>query len=306
MSVDIELLILICGNKMRTLSEILLPTDFSPRSVDVVRYAAIVAHHFNARMTLLHVLLPVNPTWIAMGNADLVDKVITQTKEQALDRLEQFLTDDPSSLSVKRLVVEGDPAQVISEYVAKEHAGLIMMPTRGCSAFRRFLLGSVTAKVLHDASCPVWTSSHITDRSSAVSMIPKVIVCAVDVNAEGRVILHWAADLASDLEARLIVVHAIPSLEFHPETYFLEADMRKSVIGEARSKVSKMLQSSRTPEAEIRVEGGNVSTLVRSVVEDSQAELLVIGRASGKGMFGRLRTHSYALIRESPCPVISV
>jgi nucleotide-binding universal stress UspA family protein len=291
---------------MQTLSEILLPIDFSPRSAEVVRYAAIVARHFNARMTLLHVLLPVNPTWIAMGNAELVDKVIAQTKEQACDRLERFLTDDLHGLTVKRLLGEGDPAKVITEYIVNQQVGLVMMPTRGCSAFRRFLLGSVTAKVLHDANCPVWTSSHLTDKFSAISMLPKVIVCAVDVNGEGRAVLHWAADLASDLQAHLIVVHAIPSLEFHPETYFLEADMRKSVIGETRSKVSKMLQSSRTPDAEIRVEGGNISTMVRSVVEDSHAELLVIGRASGNGMLGRLRTHSYALIRESPCPVISV
>jgi nucleotide-binding universal stress UspA family protein len=292
--------------KMRTLSEILLPTDFSPRSVDVVRFAAIVAQHFNATMTLLHVLLPVNPTWIAMGNAELVDKVITHTKEEACGRLERFLSNELRGLRVKRLVAEGDPAQVITEYVAAEQVGLIMMPTRGCSAFRRFLLGSVTAKVLHDAACPVWTSSHITDKFSSIAMVPRVIVCAVDVNAEGRAVLHWAADLASNLEARLIVVHAIPSLEFHPESYFLEADMRKSVVGDARSKVSKMLQSSYMPDAEIRVEGGNIATVVRSVVEDSKAELLVIGRASGKGMLGRLRTHSYSLIRESPCPVISV
>src|SRR5580700_4570337 len=109
---------------MRTLSEILLPTDFSPRSVDVVRYAAIVAQHFNARMTLLHALLPINPTWIAMGNAELVDKVIAQTKEETCDRLEGFLSDELRGLCVKRLVVEGDPAQVITEYVATEHVGL--------------------------------------------------------------------------------------------------------------------------------------------------------------------------------------
>ena len=32
-----------------------------------------------------------------------------------------------------------------------------MMPTHGCGPLRRFLLGSVTAKVLHDVSTAVWT-----------------------------------------------------------------------------------------------------------------------------------------------------
>jgi nucleotide-binding universal stress UspA family protein len=195
---------------------------------------------------------------------------------------------------------------VITTYCASERVGLVMMPTRGCSAFRRFLLGSVTAKVLHDVQCPVWTSSHVIDGHAAVSVIPKVIVCATDRTPEGDVLLQWATDLASDLQARLIVAHSIPSLEFNPETYFLEADMRRSLIGDAHAKISKVLQGSRMPGAEVRVEGGSVATVVRSVVEDSRADLLIIGRASDRGMLGRLRTHSYALIRESPCPVISI
>ena len=36
------------------------------------------------------------------------------------------------------------------------------------------------------------------------------------------------------------------------------------------------------------------------------ADLLVIGRGSAAGMFGRLRTNAYAIIRQSPCPVVSV
>jgi nucleotide-binding universal stress UspA family protein len=60
------------------------------------------------------------------------------------------------------------------------------------------------------------------------------------------------------------------------------------------------------PGAEVRVEGGSVSKVVRSVVEDSGADLLIVGRSSNGGMMGVGRTHSYALIRESTCPVISI
>jgi len=291
---------------MRPLNEILLPTDFSPPSAEVARYAAGVARHSNSTLTLLNVLPPVNPAWAAMGNASVLDEVLTHQNEEAGDRLNLFLTGELGGICVKRVVNEGDPAEVITEYAASEHVGLIMMSTRGCSAFRRFLLGSVTAKVLHDVSCPVWTSSHVASAHSPVSVIPKVIVCAADPAPDGQRIIQWASELAADLQAVLIVAHAIPSLEVHPETYFLEADMRRALIADARAKIIKVLQGSRTPDAEARVEGGNVSTVVRSVIEDSGADLLVIGRASGNGMLGRLRTHSYALIRESPCPVISI
>jgi nucleotide-binding universal stress UspA family protein len=304
---DIELLIVHSGeNKMHSLNEILVPVDFSPRSVDAALCAAGVARHFHSRITLLHVLPPINPTWPTMANAEVLDDVIACRKEETRSRLNRFLAEELRCVEVNRVVVDGYPAEAIAEYAAAHQVGLIMMPTRGCTAFRRFLLGSVAAKVLHDVACPVWTSSHVTEGRPTVSVIPKVIACAIDPNPDGERILQWASNLASHLDARLIVAHAIPSLEFRPETYFLEADMRKLLIGDARAMLGAMLQSSRTPDAEVRVEGGSVTTVIRSVVEDSHADLLIIGRASGKGMLGRLRTHSYALIRESPCPVISI
>jgi nucleotide-binding universal stress UspA family protein len=37
-----------------------------------------------------------------------------------------------------------------------------------------------------------------------------------------------------------------------------------------------------------------------------QADALVIGRGSAAGLFGRLRSNAYAIIRQAPCPVVSV
>jgi nucleotide-binding universal stress UspA family protein len=54
------------------------------------------------------------------------------------------------------------------------------------------------------------------------------------------------------------------------------------------------------------VEGGDAPHVVCGAAESRQADLLVIGRGSAAGMFGRLRTSAYAIIRQSPCPVVSV
>jgi nucleotide-binding universal stress UspA family protein len=291
---------------MRSLNEILLPTDFSPRSLDVARYALGVARHLHSRITLLHVFTSLNPAWVAIGNAATIDELNARQKEAAYTRLNSFLPDDLHDVDVKRLLVEGEPPQAIAEYVAAELVDLIMMPTRGCSAFRRFLLGSVTAKVLHDVGCPVWTSSHVSEDHAAHFATPKVIVCAIDPTPESNVTLPWASELAVDLQARLIVVHAIPTLQSNPEIYYLEGDLRRDLKAEAHARIFKVLQDSAMPDAEIRVEGGSVSSVAHSAVEDTRADLLVIGRSLDPGLLGRLRTHSYTLIRESPCPVISI
>lgn len=146
----------------------------------------------------------------------------------------------------------------------------------------------------------------MTDRRPAASVTPRTIVCAVDLTPQGDVILKWAADLASDLQAGLIVSHAIPPLETRLETQYLETDMRGALVGDARAWISNVLEGSRVPGAEVRVEVGSVPEVVHSVVEDCRADLLIIGRASSQRALGRLRTHSYALIRESACPVISI
>jgi nucleotide-binding universal stress UspA family protein len=229
-----------------------------------------VARRFHSKLTLLHVLTPLNPAWVAIGNAATIDELNAYQKEAAYTRLNSLL---PEDLDVKRLLVDGEPAQVITEYVAAERVDLIMMPTRGCSAFRRFLLGSVTAKVLHDVTCPVWTSSHIIDDHSALFVMPKVIVCATDLTPEGRVVLPWASEMAAELHARVVVVHAIPSLQSNPETYYLEGDLRIDLIAEAHAGILKLRRESRTPDAEIRVEGGSVASVVHSAVEDTKADL---------------------------------
>ena len=290
---------------MRPLREVLLPTDFSPPCVDVARYAAGVARHFSSKITLLHVLAPLNPAFAAFGSGAMLEEVLAHQEEETCNSLSLYLADEFRGIPVKHVVAEGDPAETIATYCASERVGLVMMPTRGCTAFRRFLLGSVTAKVLHDVNCPVWTSSNVTDTHAAVSPIPKVVVCAIHLDSGGDRILKWAADLASGLQARLIVVHAISSSEFHLETHFPGTEVRRA-LDDAHARISKVLRGSPMPEAEIRAEGGSVPEVVRSVVKDSHADLLIIGRAPNGGARGRLRTHSYALIRESACPVISI
>jgi len=259
---------------MRPLREILLPTDFSPPCVDVAHYAAGVARHFRSKITLLHVLAPLNPAFAAFGSTAMLGEVLVHQKEETSNSLNSYLADEFRGIPVKHVVSEGDPAEIIATYCASERVGLVMLPTRGCAAFRRFLMGSVTAKILQEVDCPVWTSSHMTARHTAVSPIPKVIVCAIDRGPESDLILKWAADLASGVQARLIVAHAISSLKFRLETHFPRSGIRR-VLEDAHSRICNVLHSRPLPGAEVRVEGGSVPKVARSVVENSRADLLI-------------------------------
>jgi nucleotide-binding universal stress UspA family protein len=87
--------------------------------------------------------------------------LIEARRAKAKNRLEDFLSAALHHLRVKRTLLEGDPAPRIVEWAARENPDLIMMATHGCGPFRRLLLGSVTAKVLHDTDRLVWTGVHL-------------------------------------------------------------------------------------------------------------------------------------------------
>jgi hypothetical protein len=54
------------------------------------------------------------------------------------------------------------------------------------------------------------------------------------------------------------------------------------------------------------LEAGEAARVICSAAARLGAGTVIIGRGSAAGDFGRLRTNSYAIIRQSPCPVVSV
>ena len=91
---------------------------------------------------------------------------------------------------------------------------MIVMPTRGFGPFRQMLLGSVTAKVLHDSKCPVVTGPHLDGAIHPTRWFKlQRIMCAVALDWETDDALSEAADLAKHLGAELIVIHVVTPVE---------------------------------------------------------------------------------------------
>jgi nucleotide-binding universal stress UspA family protein len=290
---------------MPSVRKILLPVDFSERSLGATRYAQVLASHFQAEITLLHVLEPFRYEFstLEFGGAVMSDLAANRSA-QARKQLEAFLASELSGVSLQRVLLEGDPAQQIVQYAQTQQIDVITMPTHGYGPFRRFILGSVTAKVLHDADCPVWTGVHMEEAPASQSIAFRNILCALDFGPHSRRTLSWAAQMASEFGARLILVHAVPSIEVRAGEYF-DQKLTAEVVGAARQELLS-LQRDLNTQAELFVEGGDPPKVICRAAAQFHADLLVIGRGSAAGIFGRLRTNAYAIIRQSPCPVVSV
>lgn len=285
---------------------LILPTDLSSRSACIASHAVAFARRFDPAVTILHVVEPIRMHHPLGGVPVDLDDVQAARERLAREQLDRFLDKEMEGLAVTRVLDHGDPARQIELRAHAEQATLVMMPTHGYGPFRRFVLGSVTAKVLHDVHCPIWTAAHVDETASHEPADPKVIVCAVDLRPESVLTVHWAAELATAFNARLVIAHAIPALQFGYAISQMAGEVRKVLERGAVAEAANLLQGSRLPDAEVRVEEGDVASVVGKIAEESKADLLVIGRAGSTGALGRLRTHSYAMIRDSPCPVISL
>ena len=288
---------------MRAFQKILFPIDMSDSCTATAPFVEAMTKRYNADLTMLHVLeMPSGliPDWYG-GAVPVIDTTAIWEAETAA--AQSYLTDRFQGMKVQRVVVEGDAAQTIDDYAREHGVDLIMMPTHGYGLFRTLLLGSIAAKVLHDTPCPVWTGVHVED-APAVSPEFATIMCAIDRTEDSLATMRFACRLAHDNHANLFLIHAVPGAEVAPEKYF-DTDLRQYLEQDARKTIAQ-LQETAGVAAPLCLGSGEVSHVVRDSALGHSADLVVIGRGHATRTLGRLRSNVYSIIREAPCPVISV
>ncbi len=210
-----------------------------------------------------------------------------------------------AGLNVQRAEIDSrDASEGIAGLVRQRGIDLVMMPTRGLGGIRRFLLGSTTAKVLDEVECPVWTGVHPEQELAASPAEIRHVVCAIDLGPQSTRVLQWASALAADFSAQLTVLHASPQLE--PVIGLVHDPEWRAHVAEALEAEIAGIQTAAGVSSTVRLESGEPAKAVCRAAAGLSADVLVIGRSAPGGVLGRLRTHSYAIIRQSPCPVVSV
>jgi nucleotide-binding universal stress UspA family protein len=117
-------------------------------------------------------------------------------------------------------------------------------------------------------------------------------------------VISWAADFAKQTGATLRLVHVVPAIEGWPEEQF-DREYEESLRERARTDIQRMLERLEI-DVPLCVVAGSVAAAVRDEAGGHGADLLVIGRSAAHQGLGRLQMHAYGIIREAPCPVISV
>lgn len=288
---------------MLSFDTLLLPVNFAERCGVSARYARYLADPAKTKIVLLHVLEDVPYEFASMEFSGVaLHDLVVERRKQAEGQLREFAAKHLSGMNLEIALLEGDPATRIVGKAHEINASMILMPTHGYGRFRRFILGSTTAKVLHDADVPVWTGVHIPEVPDQHEI--RHILCAIDLGSASERVAAWATDAAEKMNAKLTVIHVVPHLERVPGEYF-ERDWEVQVKQLVTVDLEKLF-AGKPGEPTLLVEGGDPVDTICGAARSGPADLMVIGRGTASGIFGRMRAHAYEIIRESPCPVVSV
>ena len=287
---------------MKTIQKILFPVDFSPSCEAIAPFVRRAAAMYSAKVTLLYVLEP------SASGFELLTRpapdALEDYKAVGCAKLTEYLSAEFPMPECSRLLVVGEAADRIAAVARDRGFELVVMPTHA-GVFRRMLLGSTTAKVLNDADCMVLTTQH------AETITPRPLdhrewVCAVGLSSDSERVLRIASQLAETAHANLSLIHAIPAAPPSlPVRFNLEERVYSLEMQAALDRMSA-LQSVAGSNAKVNVAVGPIKDALTETTRRLQADALIIGRSSQSGTQGRLRDLTYAVVRDAPCPVISV
>ncbi len=135
--------------------KILVPVDGSETCEKLIDYLKSFGDKYGTKVILLNVYgLPTlteynNYPAYPLENAYSVEKQSGEILKHVREQI------GPVSFEIELMSDVGNPAGVILDTAEKNDCDLILMCTHGMGAVKRFLLGSVTNKVVHHAKVPV-------------------------------------------------------------------------------------------------------------------------------------------------------
>jgi len=276
--------------------KILFPVDFSQPCQSIIPYVNNMTRELSAALIAVH----------ACGGSTEVgsDFRAPYPSEESLaiedSRLREFAAASFRDLRVQCITARGEPLAVIHKVVQHEGADLIMIPTRGQPLLQRFLHGSVTASVLHDVTAAVWTGVP----GNFVEYLPRIsfesFVCGLGSGDEAEMILGIAATFADSVHARLSLVNVVETSE---ELVF--SPYKQDLLDKAEDRLRKLKRIVGVDAPHAILDSPTPAGIKHEAIRRN-ADLLILGRGHAQDKVSRIWSQLYAIVRESPCPVLSL
>jgi len=193
---------------------LLCAVDFSEFSDRAFRYAAGIARHFDSQLFVQHIVsvAPETP-WGPSTSGGVQERLrgARRIAEEELRRLQQEATID--DLNVTYMLNDGEVGGQLLETVARKRIDLLVLGTHARRGVKRLFDGSLTERLVHEASCPVLVVSRpqkdFVEREEPRAVRLATILLATDFSRNSDRALTYALRWAAEWSGRVILLHTV-------------------------------------------------------------------------------------------------
>ena len=244
------------------MKKLLCPIDFSEVSLNALEFAVAIGEKEHSTITLLNIFSPADFDKILEKEhvKDEYEKLqeIAESKLKAIAE-EIMLLSSNNLTACNHLLKPGKIVDVLAHLADEEKYDLLVMGTTGHSAYERKYLGGKAEKIMHATHCSVMCVPQ-----DATFHGIKHIVYATDYQEEDKLAIQQILALASDLKAKVTVLH----VSHHNDT------IDKAMYEEFKIELNKFMNS--TEVAFERVVFRHVAEGLDEYMKKEHADLLVL------------------------------
>jgi nucleotide-binding universal stress UspA family protein len=293
------------------MDNIVCTTDFSDLSNQAVPMGIALAKEFNAKLYLCHVI-----EWPPTGYGEAYiefEEILQRTEDYALKELSQLIGD--VGIDWEPVTMEGHVANEITRIAKEKHADLVVSSTHGRSGLKRFMLGSVTERLIRSLPCPVLSvhgkEIEFSDIEKQEIRFRKILV-GCDFSADSNLAFQYALSLAQEFQSELHLAHIIEPPVYRDQFEAaaevgekLRQDLREQLNHKLVDMVSEEALIWCTPKT-ILMAGSPQEELIKYALLND-IDLIVLG-VRGHGLAETLLMGSTTdrVVRKASCPVLSV
>ena len=302
---------------------VLAPLDDSPLAEAALSHALALAGITSGDLELLRVVQPSTIVWPGPGPVPMADpQLIEDVRQAAFEEANSYMTDllkrlAATGVEVRTRILEGYPAsEIVRQAQQGEGATVIAMATHGNSGFKRWLLGSVSEKVLSTSPVPLLLVRPAQDYGRQERIVPAPTYKLILVPLDGSPFAEQALAEARLLATRIGATVVLLSVLLFTEDYLRESVASEPWAVEDRAEAERMAAYLSDTARRLREEGLQVRThLVHGyppeeilrVSEELGADIVVMttqGRSGLQVLW--LGSVARKVVEGSPLPVLLI
>ncbi len=285
--------------------KILSAIDFSTFTDTIFSYSVALCKKYDSKLFLVHVTTDLN-TLLEHNETALDVEALQQSNiRYAQERLQELAKDLPIENEI--IISQGTPADMISRLASEQRCDMVITATHGKAGFKRFLLGSVTEKLIKTLHCPLLVlplQEHDLIPQAGFEINLKKILVGCDFSSDSKLAFEYGLSLAQEFQAELCLSHVIK-----PSLYIEE----RQGIDQLRNRLKKKLDRM-VPEgcrdwctAKTALLDGEPYIALMDYAKEQEIDMIVLG-IRGHTLLEKLLVGSTTdrLIRHSPFPVLAV